>query len=224
MINNHRSGRVGRRTFMQVSGVGGLAAAVGVTGQSLGTSAANAAEPADRQVVLVGANPGIQLFDGDTVTAYASAWRVDWSRQGRGNALVLWHDDKVHLYGDNAKLAHWVCQDFTRHFPEVEGLPWPDPIFHHTPARIDIDLETGLRASAGPLRMRCADVRGQRQWITDDFPLGEVPHSLALVLGPAFVGQISLRGRRLPGAITTSGTADRANSSAFVTEAEVWRA
>ncbi len=43
-------------------------------------------------VILCGANPGVRLFEGDTVTAFASVWTVDWSVRGAGTALVLWHD------------------------------------------------------------------------------------------------------------------------------------
>ncbi|MDN5726268.1 MAG: hypothetical protein L0G99_10120 [Propionibacteriales bacterium] len=220
MINNER--RIDRRHLFRVGGVGGLAVA-GLAGQSVANPPAQAAEPADRDVVLVGANPGIQLFDGENVTAYASAWRVDWSPYGRGTALVLWYDGKIRLYGEDPKLAHWVCQDFTRHFPEVEGLPWPDPIYRRTPARVSIDLAHGLRASASDLRLRIADVRDQRSFTTDDFGLGGVPHSLHLVLGPAFDADITLRGRCVPGSIQTGGSPERPTSSAFVTEAEVWR-
>lgn len=54
-------------------------------------------DPASRTVVLVGANPGFQLFDGDQVTAYVSAWRVDWSPLGAGTAVIRWEDDEVHV-------------------------------------------------------------------------------------------------------------------------------
>ena len=114
-------------------------------------------------------------------------------------------------------------RDFTRHFPEVEGLPWPDPVFHHVPARVDIDLARGARVRAGDLNLRMGDVRDQRSFTTDDFPLGGVDHSLHLVLGPCFAGQARVRGRMMEGEIVTSGTPDRPGSSAFVTEAEVWR-
>lgn len=218
------STRIGRRGVLGT----GLAASVTATtalvaGPASALSTATSSDPATRQVVLVGANPGFQLFDGDRVTAYVSAWRVDWSPYGAGTAVIRWEDDEVHLYGADRRLASWLERDFTRHFPEVEGLPWPDPVFHHVPARVDIDLATGARVRAGNLSLGMGDVRDQRSFTTDDFPLGGVDHSLHLVLGPCFAGQGRVGGRMMEGEIVTSGTPDRPSSSVFVTEAEVWR-
>lgn len=184
---------------------------------------APATDPADRSVVLVGANPGFQLFDGEEVTAYVSAWRVDWSPHGSGTAIVLWHEGKVHLYSRHRRLAHWLEQGFTRHFPEVEGLPWPEPVFHRTRAHIDIDLARGARIHAGHLSVWMGDVRDQRSFTTDDFRLGSGPHSLHLVLGPCFRGHGRIAGSMMDGEIATSGTPERPGSSAFLAEAEVWR-
>ncbi|HIZ97167.1 MAG TPA: hypothetical protein H9805_01160 [Candidatus Janibacter merdipullorum] len=215
---------IGRRGILGT----GLAASVAAASSLVADPAtagtrSTSSDPATRQVVLVGANPGFQLFDGDRVTAYVSAWRVDWSPHGTGTAVIRWQDDEVHVYGTDRRLASWLERDFTRHFPEVEGLPWPDPVFHHVPARVDIDLARGARVRAGDLNLRMGDVRDQRSFTTDDFPLGGVDHSLHLVLGPCFAGQARVRGRMMEGEIVTSGTPDRPGSSAFVTEAEVWR-
>lgn len=182
-----------------------------------------ATEPGDRSVVLVGANPGFRLLDGDDVTAYVSAWRVDWSPEGSGTAVIRWQDDEVHVYGRNPRLARWLERGFTRHFPEVEGLPWPDPILHRTPAHIDIDMARGARVRAGDLAVWMGDVRDHRTFATDDFPLGDVDHSLHLVLGPCFMGHGRVGGSMMEGEIVTSGTPERPGSSVFVTEAEVWR-
>src|SRR5699024_3115642 len=108
------------------------------------SSATTENDPASRDVVLVGANPGIRLFDGDTVTAFASVWRVDWSTHGSGTAIITWHRDEVDLYTDVPALGRWLERYFTRHFPEVEGLPWPNPVVHDVPAHVDIDLGHGI--------------------------------------------------------------------------------
>ncbi len=216
-----------RRTLVGAGLATSLAAAatslVPTGAQAAAGAAAPAADPAGRSVVLVGANPGLQLFDGDRVTAYVSAWRVDWSPRGSGTAVVLWREGQVHLYGSDASLAHWLEREFTRHFPEVAGLPWPEPVFHRRPARVDIDLATGARVRAGELAVTMGDVRDRRSFATDDFPLGDVPHSLHLVLGPCFRAQARLGASIMEGSIVTSGTPERPSSSAFVTEAEVWR-
>ena len=59
--------------------------------------------PQDRphRPVLVGANPGLQLFDAQgECTGYVSLWRVDWSRNhGTGTVLVLWQPAGVRVLG-----------------------------------------------------------------------------------------------------------------------------
>lgn len=223
---DHGPRHVGRRALVGTGLAASFAAAgtlVPPTASATTRAGMAASDPSDRDVVLVGANPGLQLFDGDEVTAYVSAWRVDWSTHGTGSAVILWHEGRVHLYGADRSLAHWLERDFTRHFPEVAGLPWPDPVFHRRNADVDIDLATGARVRAGEVHVTWGEVRDQRSFTTDDFPLGGVPHSLHLVLGPSFRAHGRVGGSIMEGEIATSGTSDRPSSSAFVTEAEVWR-
>lgn len=111
---------------LSLSRRGLLAGAAGATAVGVGalvlpgnTAAADTA-PASRKVILVGANPGIQLFDGDTCTAYASCWRVDWSTHGSGTALIVWYDDQVHLIGRDEQLygvatkAGWSAEELRK--------------------------------------------------------------------------------------------------------------
>lgn len=181
-------------------------------------------EPTERDPVLIGANPGIQLFDeeGDC-TAYASVWRVTWSLEGTGDVLILWQRDGVSVYSANPHLARVVTDDFTRHFPEVDGLPWPKPVHRRIPVLLHLDMAQGLWARAGAVEVRMSGVMDIRSFTTDEFPLGGVPHSLHLVLGPCESGQITVRGRRLPGEISVGSGPTGPSSSAFVTDAEVWR-
>ena len=170
------------------------------------------------------ANPAIQLFADGSCTAYVSCWRVDWSTHGPGTAIVLWRPTGVSVHTDRPALGHWLADSFVRHFPELEGLPWSTPRFRPAPAHVDVDLARGMRARAGALSVVTAGVLDRRTFATDDFPLGGVPHSLSLVLGPCATGEIRLGGRELPGEIERGSTPERPGSSAFVTEAEVWRA
>ncbi len=190
----------------------------------LGGTASAADDPALRKPVLVGSNPAIQLFADGSCTAYVSCWRVDWSTHGPGTAIVLWQPTGVSLHTDRPALGHWLADSFVRHFPELEGLPWSTPRFRPARAHVDIDLARGMRARAGALSVVTAGVLDRRTFATDDFPLGGVPHSLSLVLGPCANGEIRLGGRTLPGEIERGGTPERPGSSAFVTEAEVWKA
>lgn len=220
---------VGRRGLL-LGAAGAVAAgavtlAAGVPGAAAAASrAATSADPADRKPVLVGANPGLQLFDADgACTAYASVWRVDWSPHGTGEVLVLWQPGGVTVCSARRSLARWVAEDFTRHFPELDGLPWPEPDYRPWPVHLRMSLADGLWARAGAIEVRARGVLDVRSFTTDSFPLGETEHSLHLVLGPCAEGTVRVRGRRLPGAITRGGTPERPSSSAFVTDAEVWR-
>lgn len=176
-----------------------------------------------RRLILVGANPGITLYDGDTRTAYASVWKVDWSTHGSGTAIVTWHDGEVDLYTDNPELGFWLESHFTRHFPEVEGLPWPEPVLHEVSAHVDIDIIDGVRAHAQDLRIDISGIMDRRAFATDAFPLGAGgEHSLSLVLAPSERAEITMAGHRLPGDVVGSGPPERPSSSAFVAVAEVW--
>jgi hypothetical protein len=172
-------------------------------------------------VILCGANPGVRLLDGDTVTAFASVWTVDWSTHGAGAAVVLWHDGRVRALGP-AGLTDWLAAHFVRHFPEVDGLPWPTPTVEETPVSVDLDLATGLVARAGDVEITMSGVLGRRTFATDDFALDGVPHSLQLLLAPVSDATITVGGHALPGAVTVGGTGERPSSSAFLATAEVW--
>ena len=174
--------------------------------------------------VLVGANPGLQLFDADgTCTGYVSVWRVDWSREhGAGSALVLWQPGSVRVLSADLALARWLAEDFTRHFPELAGLAWPEPEYEQAPVTATIDLARGLHARAGDIEVRLSGVLDVRTVATDDFGLGGIGHSLRLVLGPCRDGGLTIGGRQVPGQVHRSGTPQRPTSSAFLAEAEVW--
>lgn len=183
-----------------------------------------AVPPSQRRPVLVGANPGLQLFDASgACTAYASLWRVDWSVMGGGQVLVLWRPGSVTAYGEDPLLAHHLAEGYVRHFPELAELPWHTMTFVDTPVSLDIDLAVGARAAAADVEVTLEDVLDRRSFATDEFPLGEVDHSLSLVLGPCGVGRIAVAGQPVPGDVRRGGTDQRPQSSAFVAVAEVWR-
>jgi hypothetical protein len=181
-------------------------------------------DPALRKPILVGANPGLQLFDtSGACTAYLSTWVVDWSTHGSGNAIVLWQPSGVRVVGDDQHLAMWVADYFVRYFPELEGLPWGPPTFQRAEVNVHLDLASGLRARGGDISVQMADVLDRRTFATDGFALAGIPHSLSLVLGPCAVVEAHVDGRALPGEIGLGGTPERPSSSAFLTDAEVWR-
>jgi hypothetical protein len=174
------------------------------------------------RVILCGANPIVRLFDGDTVTAFASVWVVDWSERGAGNTIVLWHQGVVRVLADDPALGGWLERAFTRHFPEADGLPWPEPTPEKTTVDIRLDFGQGLSARAGDVEVTMSGIIDRRAFQTDDFPLDGVPHGLRLVSAPTSEATIDIGGRRVPGTVTLGGTTDRPTSSAFLTTAEVW--
>lgn len=174
------------------------------------------------RVILCGANPGVRLFAADTLTAFASVWVVDWSERGAGNAIVLWHNGSVRVLAEDPALGAWLERDFTRHFPEVDGLAWPEPVPEQTTVDVRLDLGTGLVARAGDVEVTMSGILQRRAFQTDEFPLGGVPHGLRLVLAPVSQAEIYLAGERLPGAPRVAGDAGAPTSSAFLTTAEVW--
>ncbi|WP_205629063.1 twin-arginine translocation signal domain-containing protein [Jiangella muralis] len=216
--------QLSRRRALQAGAATAAGLAAGLALPSIADAADDpGTDPARRKVVLVGANPGIQLFDGDTVTAYASVWTVDWSTHGAGAAIVLWHDGRVRVLTDHPALGSWLERTFTRFFPEADGLPWPEPRIERRAVHVANDLARGTHARAGDVTVRISEVLDRRAFATDDFDLGGRVHSLSLVTGPSAAGAIEVRGRSLPGEVVRSGPPERPSSSAFVAVAEVWR-
>jgi hypothetical protein len=174
------------------------------------------------RVILCGANPGVRLFVGDTLSAYASVWVVDWSERGAGTAIVLWHQDRVRVLTEDLALGRWLERAFVRHFPEADGLTWPEPEPEQADVAVRLDLAHGLSARAGDVEITMTGVLDRRSFETDDFPLDGVPHGLRLVVAPTAEATITVAGQPLAGTVTRGGTDDRPTSSAFLTTAEVW--
>jgi len=174
------------------------------------------------RVILCGANPGVRLFDGDTVTAYASVWLVDWSERGSGTAIVLWRNGIVRVLAEDPELGRWLERYFVRHFPEADGLPWPEPTPEHAAVEVKLDLAHGLSARAGDVEITMSGILDRRAFQTDDFPLDGVPHGLRLVSAPVSDATVTVGGQPVTGTVTRGGTADRPTASAFLTTAEVW--
>lgn len=218
---------VDRRQLLRAGTAAGALAVIGgaaLAPQAAAATARTAQTPVGRVPVIVGANPGLVLYDGDRLTAYAATWQVDWSPYGAGNVLVLWHEETVHLYGANVRLARWLEREFVRHFPEADGLVWPEPIVHRVPVKVDLDLTSGLRARAADVYVAMSDVLDRRAFATDEFPLGGgVEHSLSLVLGPCGHGTIRTGGRTIAGQPRVGGSAGRPTSTAYLAVAEVWQ-
>ena len=175
-------------------------------------------------VRLVGANPGLLLHadgGGGPPVAFVSAWRVDWSTHGRGSALVLWHAGRTQVVSPDPVLGEWLAAGFTRHFPEVRGLPWPPPEGTTAPVRMEIDLGAGMRAAGGGIEVEITDPMDRRLVRVDDFDLGGTPNVLSTVYIPCRSGTLRVGGEQVAG-VPQVTTSPRASSTAFLADAEVW--
>lgn len=160
---------------------------------------------------FIGANPGLTILEGDERIAYASVWRADWSERGAGRAIVLWHNGLTRVVATNAELGEWLAADFTRHFPEVAGLPWPDPVVETGEVHLELDLATGMTAVANDIRVELSGPTDRRLFTTDDFELGGVKHSLSTVFIPCADGSLTLDLSPINGQV-----------KGFMADAEVW--
>jgi hypothetical protein len=168
-------------------------------------------------VLLVGANPGLTLYGSDSErVAFASVWRVDWSVHGSGRALVLWHEGRTRVVTETPELGRWLAEAYARHFPEVDGLPWPEPELTVAPVALELDLATGMRATADDVTVVLADPLDRRVVSVERFPGNGL--RLSNVYIPCRTASLTISGRAVNGAPEVAGT----RSSAFLADAEVW--
>lgn len=175
-------------------------------------------------VRLIGANPGLRLYAAeadDQPVAYASAWRVDWSPHGSGNALVVWRAGAVRVVAPSRELGEWLATGFNRHFPEVRALPWTPPEVTVAPVRYESDLARGIRAEGADLALEIGDPLDRRLVRVDDFDLGGSSYLLSTVLMPCRRGALWVGGAPVPGAPRVT-TTPPVSSTAFLADAEVW--
>ncbi|WP_412539011.1 hypothetical protein R8Z50_24555 [Longispora sp. K20-0274] len=163
-------------------------------------------------VRLICANPCLMLTVDDERVAFVSAWRVDWSERGAGNALVLWHAGRPRVIAPDAELGRWLAEDFVRHFTETKGLPWADLEVTVAPVTFHLDLATGLRAAGADVEVTIGGPTGMALQGVEAYPLGDVSNALTLVYVPCSSGTLSVGGAGVTGDV----------AAAFLTDAEVW--
>lgn len=143
--------------------------------------------------------PELTILDGDRRVAYVSIWRADWSQRGAGRALVVWHRDTTRVLATDAALGLWLAQEFTRHFPEVAGLPWPTPRVEVADVTLDLDLANGLKSAAADIAVEIGPPTDRRLFQTGEFDLGGVKHRLSTVFMPCAFGRLRLGGVPIKG-------------------------
>lgn len=160
-------------------------------------------------VLLVGANPGLTVQRDGATVAFVSLWRVDWSPHGAGRAIVLWHEGRTAVVTAAPVLGRWLADTFTRHFPEVEGLPWPEPEVTEAPVAFELDLAAGCTVTGGGVEVALRGPAGHRLITVDAFQGQEL--NLSTVYAKCAEGSLTVGGR------TVRGTA-----AGFLADAEVW--
>lgn len=169
-----------------------------------------------RTPVLRGANPTVQLRDGEQTVALASVWQVDESPMGSGTALILWHAGRVTVIGVDPGLSSWLSGRFVRHLPEAEGLEWSQVEVRTEEVEIELDPAAGLVARAGDVEVRIDDVLRERAVSADEVVLDGVEHSLAQRLLPCRQGSIVVAGQPLAGEPRVAADAEPPESTAYL--------
>ncbi|MDG6103530.1 hypothetical protein Daura_35450 [Dactylosporangium aurantiacum] len=162
-------------------------------------------------VLLVGANPGLTVRRDGATVAFVSMWRVDWSPHGAGRAIVLWHEGRTGVVTATPELGRWLAGTFTRHFPEVEGLPWPEPVVTEAPVAFGLDLAAGCTVTGGEVGVELRGPSGHRLITVENFQGQEL--NLSTVYAKCAGGGLTIGGRPVPGTV-----------AGFVADAEVWTA
>lgn len=177
-----------------------------------------------RRPLLLGANPFATLYSGDEPSAYASVWRVDWSIWGSGNVLILWYDGRLHVVGDDGRLAGRIEEYFVRNFDEATALPgWPAATVTVAETAVNIDPTSGTTAHGGDITVRLSGILDARPFAAPEFPLHGRGHGLSMQVLPCAEATVTLAGRCLPGAPrVTRDDRGRPLSSAVCTLHEAW--
>lgn len=171
-------------------------------------------------VVLVGANPGVLLLDGERPTAFASVWRVDWSAYGSGPVLVLVHAGRMRVLTPDVALGRWIATAFVRHFGEAGQLPWEEPSYEEVDLTLGLDLARGVTVRAADVVVEISGVL-DRQAVDYPVDLGGAPHRMTAVYAPCSDARITVAGERVPGAARVQD-GPPPSSSGFLAVAEVW--
>ena len=175
------------------------------------------------ELAFIGANPAALLFDGDRASAFVSVWQVDWSTEGAGGAVVLCRPGELRVLCDPPLVGRWLFDTFVTHFGELnqfDDLP-ARPSVEQAPVKIDVDLVSGLTASAGDVSVRISGILDRRRQLENGLRLGGVPWSLSQVYAPCRSARIEVARSAVPGAPRVDDRT-QVSSSAFLAVAETW--
>jgi|SRR5581483_4798888 len=175
------------------------------------------------ELAFIGANPAALLWDGDQPGAFVSVWQVDWSPEGPGGAVVFARDGELRVLCDPPVVGRWLFDTFVTHFGELnqfEKLP-PRPTVEQAPVKIEIDLVSGLTASAGDVSVRISGILDRRRQLENGLRLGGVPWSLSHVHCPCRSARVEVARAVVPGSPRVENR-NPVSSSAWLAVAETW--
>ena len=190
-----------------------------------------ATDTLQRSMAFIGTNAGLALhpvdargaqIPGEPASCFASFWMADWSRWGRGNALLVVTLKGWRSYGANEYFAASLAAELTRYFPEAARFPLSG--ISHTQDEFDVELDagTGLRATGRKAALAISGVLDRRQFAAPDFQLGNTSASLSNVYLPCSTGTLTEFGVQWPGAAAVYPGPRGPASSAFLAVAESW--
>lgn len=179
-------------------------------------------------VAFIGANPCVTLLDDGTRTGFVSLWEAEWSVHGAGRAALVWRagDAAVRLLTPDPRLGQWLAGTFSRHFPELDGLPdIAEPVDCEIAGwRVEVDtVRAELRGRDGSTV--AASIGGALQTRPAHVPrwrLGDVPWTLTNLLTFCADAALEIDGSPVPGAASVTTAGGRVQSSAFIATHETW--
>ncbi len=175
------------------------------------------------ELSFVGANPAALLYDGNEPTAFVSVWQVDWSSEGAGGAIILLRPGELRVLCDPPLLGRWLFDTFVTHVTELDKFPDcpARPAVERTTVKIDLDLTSGLHATAGDVNVRITGILDRRRKLENGLRLGNIPWSLSQVYMPCRSARIEAGGTVVPGTPRLQES-PQISSSAFLAVAETY--
>jgi hypothetical protein len=123
---------------------------------------------------------------------------------------------------DRPALAGWLLRTFVQHFSELERFgPTGPPEVVEAPVRVDLDLGSGMTASAGDVAVEMTGVLDRRLFQEEGLSLGGASYGLRNVYLPCRHAEVRVRGVPVAGDPQVAPGPPPA-SSAFLAVAEVW--
>lgn len=174
-------------------------------------------------ILWMGSMPGVRLFVGDRVEAWAAICEVEWSGLGSGRMLTLWHNGRSRVWSSNTDLARWMVGAFIGPMKRDNGVPWSAQAEFETAAvDLEIDLETGLHAGSGDVVVSMQGLMGRRLVVRERYPVEGTDYRVSFVYVPCEIASIQVGGTVLPG-VPQIGRVDGLKvSTAQIAVAEVW--